>query len=186
MALTLFRPRRHADGRGWFHETHSDRRFDAAGLNVRFVQDNQAWSRAAGTVRGLHFQNPPRAQAKLVSCIVGRILDYVVDIRRASPTFGRAMAVELTGAGEQLFVPEGFAHGYVTLTPDALMAYKVSCPYAPEAEGGIAWNDPDLDLAWPLDGMAPILSDRDADLPPLARLDSAFAYDGVPMSLREV
>ena len=185
MALTLIRPHRHADARGWFSETYSARRFEAAGLNVRFVQDNQSWSRETGTVRGLHFQRPPRAQAKLVSCLVGRILDCVVDIRRGSPTFGEARMVELTEAGEQLFVPVGFAHGFMTLTPEALIAYKVSEPYDRDAEDGIAWNDPALDLDWP-QSTGPVMSEKDRALPPLSALRSPFSYDGDPLALREI
>ncbi|WP_309627523.1 dTDP-4-dehydrorhamnose 3,5-epimerase [Brevundimonas sp.] len=186
MALTLIRPHRHADARGWFSETYSTRHFEAIGLDIRFVQDNQSLSRNAGTVRGLHFQRPPAAQAKLIGCLSGRLLDYVVDIRLGSPTFGKTLTVELTEAGEQLFVPVGFAHGFVTLTADVRAVYKVSSPYDRDAEGGIAWNDPAISVDWPLPGVERTISDKDAALPPLSQLASPFAYDGEPMGLREV
>jgi dTDP-4-dehydrorhamnose 3,5-epimerase len=186
MALTLFRPCRHEDARGWFSETYSARRFEQAGLAVRFVQDNQSWSRVAGTVRGLHFQRPPHAQAKLISCLVGRMLDCVVDVRKGSPTYGHSLTVELTEAGEQLFMPEGFAHGLMTLTAETLVSYKVSSLYAPDAEDGIAWDDPALKLDWPLPAGGVVLSEKDASLPMLPGLDSPFHYDGEPLALREV
>lgn len=186
MALTLIRPHRHADARGWFSETYSARLFDAIGLDIRFVQDNQSLSRNPGTVRGLHFQRPPAAQAKLIGCLSGRLLDCVVDIRPGSPTFGRSLTVELTEAGEQLFVPVGFAHGFVTLTADVRAVYKVSSPYDRDAEGGIAWNDPVLAIDWPLPGVEPTISDKDTALPPLSQLASPFVYDGEPLGLREV
>lgn len=186
MALTLIRPHRHADARGWFSETYSLPRFEEIGLDVRFVQDNQSLSLKAGTVRGLHFQRPPAAQAKLIGCLSGRLLDHVVDIRLGSPTFGKTVTVELTEAGEQLFVPVGFAHGFVTLTADVRAVYKVSSPYDRNAEGGIAWTDPALSMDWPLPGVEPAISAKDAALPLLSQLASPFAYDGQPLGLREV
>ncbi len=176
--VVLIAARRHEDERGWFSETYSARRLADLGIACGFPQDNQSWSRTAGTVRGLHFQRPPAAQAKLVGCLRGRILDVVVDLRVGSPSFGRSLTVELTDGGDQLFVPVGFAHGFVTLTDDVTVAYKVSSLYDAGAEGGLAWNDPALGIDWPLVAGRSVVSERDAALPPLALLDSPFAYEG--------
>lgn len=186
MAITFIRPHRHTDARGWFSETYSTRRFEKAGLDIDFVQENQSWSRTAGTLRGLHFQRPPSAQSKLIACLSGRILDCIVDIRVGSPTFGRSLTVELSDAGEQLFVPTGFAHGFITLTPNTLIRYKVSSLYDHAAEAGLAWNDPALALDWRLANTKPVLSERDEEWPTLSRLDSPFKYDGAPMELTEI
>lgn len=186
MAIRLMRPVRHADERGWFCETWSEARAARDGWLTNFTQDNLSFSRKAGTVRGLHLQRPPSAQAKLVSCLSGRILDCVVDVRLGSPTWGQSVCVELTEAGEQLLVPEGFAHGFVTLTDAVLVAYKVSAPYDPSAEAGVAWNDPALSIDWPVEPGEAIVSPRDAAQGPLAALDSGFVYDGTPMTLIEV
>lgn len=178
---------RHADDRGWFSETFSSSRMAALGLQTVFVQDNQSWSRRRGTVRGLHFQRPPSAQAKLVSCLRGRILDVIVDLRRGSPTFGQHLAVELEDNGDQIFVPEGFAHGFITLTDDVLLSYKVSRPYDPLLDDGIVWNDPDLAIDWPVAEVRPTLSERDKALPRLSGLQSPFDYGGGgPMCLISV
>lgn len=166
------------DDRGWFCETFSSARMAAIGIEASFVQDNQSWSRRRGTVRGLHFQRPPAAQAKLVSCLRGRILDIVVDLRTGSPTFGHHLAIELGENGDQIFIPEGFAHGFVTLTDDVLLSYKVSRLFDPGLDSGVAWDDPDLAIAWPLHGTEPILSERDRALPRLSVLESPFAYGG--------
>lgn len=140
-------------------------------------------SRPQGVLRGLHFQRPPHAQAKLVRCIRGRIWDVVVDIRSGSPTYGKWVAANLNGGdGLQMFVPIGFAHGFLTLEPETEVEYKVSDFYAPDYEGGIVWNDPSLNLPWPLPTQAPTVSPRDQVLPRLAELASPFDYDGVPMS----
>ena len=173
------RPRRFGDARGWFMETYSEAAAAAAGIDVRFVQDNQSFSATEGTVRGLHFQRPPHAQAKLVRCVRGSIMDYAVDVRRGSPTYGRWVSAKLTAeSGEQLFVPVGFAHGFVTLEPDVEIAYKVSDVYAPECDGGVAWDDPLIGIDWPLPISGAVLSDKDRSLPTLAELDSPFEYDG--------
>ena len=165
--LLLITPKRHGDARGWFSETWSRRAFEAAGLHVDFVQDNQAFSARKGTIRGLHFQTAPHAQAKLVRVLRGAIFDVAVDIRPGSPTYGQWAAATLTAElGEQLFVPRGFAHGYCTLTDDTELFYKVDGLYAPQTEGGVLWNDPDLAIAWPLEG-EPMLSDKDRVLPRL-------------------
>lgn len=180
--ILYLRPPRFADGRGWFSETYSERREAALGLSTRFVQDNQSFSDAAGTIRGLHYQRPPHAQAKLVRCVRGSIMDYAVDVRRGSPTYGRHVGAKLTSAnGEQLFIPVGFAHGFVTLEPGVEVAYKVSDFYAPECEGGIIWNDPDVGIDWPLYGLTAALSEKDQRLPALRDLASPFEYDGQPL-----
>ncbi len=164
--VLLVVPRRFADDRGWFCETWNRDSFAAVGIDVPFVQDNHSASVAAGTVRGLHFQHAPSAQAKLVRVLRGRIRDVVVDIRPGSPGFGRHASVELDAAdGRQLFVPAGFAHGFCTLVPDTEVAYKASAPYDPAREGGILWCDPDLAIPWPVDPAAAVLSPRDRGLP---------------------
>lgn len=179
-------PRRHRDTRGWFTETYNRDTFAAMGIDCVFVQDNHSFSEPAFTLRGLHFQAPPRAQHKLVRCIRGRIYDVAVDIRRGSPTWGRFVGVELSGeSGAQLFVPQGFAHGFLTLEPDCEVVYKCSDTYAPKAEGGIAWDSVGID--WPMPaGTLPALSAKDAVLPPLAALDSPFPYDGRPLLPLEI
>lgn len=178
----LLTPRRFADGRGWFAETYSQARAAIDGITVSFVQDNQSFSVGAGTVRGLHFQHPPHSQAKLVRCVRGSIMDYAVDIRRGSPTYGRYVSARLTSEiGEQLYVPVGFAHGFMTLEPDVEVAYKVSSLYAPQAEDGISWFDPDVAIQSPLSA-TPLLSDKDRVLGSLADLESPFEYDGEPLT----
>jgi dTDP-4-dehydrorhamnose 3,5-epimerase len=168
--VLLITPKRHGDARGWFSETWSRKSLAAAGIEADFVQDNQAFNPRKGTLRGLHFQKAPHPQAKLVRVLKGAILDVVVDVRAGSPSFGRSVAAELTAErGEQLFVPRGFAHGYCTLTDDCELFYKVDGLYAPETEGGLIWNDPDLAIPWPLDG-EPLLSDKDKLLPRLKDL----------------
>jgi len=171
----LVEVRRFGDHRGFFMETHSQRDFEAVGIAERFVQDNHSRSAAVGTLRGMHFQLPPHAQAKLVRVLRGRILDVVVDLRRASATFGRHVACELSGdTGEQFFVPAGFAHGFVTLEPDTEVAYKVTDYYAPECDRGLAWDDPELALPWPALPGGPVLSDKDRHHPRLRDLSASF------------
>ncbi|WP_184279884.1 dTDP-4-dehydrorhamnose 3,5-epimerase [Brevundimonas vesicularis] len=180
--VIFLQPRRFGDERGWFMETYSERSAVAAGIDSRFVQDNQSFSAAEGTIRGLHFQRPPYAQAKLVRCVRGSIMDYAVDVRRGSPTYGQYVAAKLTAeGGEQLFVPIGFAHGFVTLQQDVEIAYKVSNVYAPDCDGGIVWNDPTVGIDWPLPDSGAVLSDKDKILPTLAEFDSPFEYDGWPL-----
>lgn len=163
-------------------ETYSEAAAQAAGIDARFVQDNQSFSAFEGTIRGLHFQRPPHAQAKLVRCVRGSIMDYAVDVRRGSPTYGQHVAAKLTAeGGEQLFVPVGFAHGFVTLEPDVEIAYKVTDVYAPDCDGGIVWNDPAIAIDWPLPPSGAVLSDKDKTLPTLAEFDSPFEYDGRPL-----
>ncbi len=154
-------PKKFGDHRGFFVETFNKNAFAEAGITPEFVQDNHSLSAEAGTIRGLHFQVPPKAQAKLVRVVRGSILDVVVDIRRASPAFGKWVAAKITATGgEQIFVPVGFAHGFCTLEPDTEVLYKVSDFYSPEHEMGIRWDDQQLGIRWPLSG-APVLSAKD-------------------------
>ena len=172
-------PKRHVDDRGWFRETFHEKRLSDAGITCRFVQDNQSSSKRAGTLRGLHFQLPPAAQAKLVTVVKGRILDVAVDIRRGSPTFGRHVSVELSSeCGRQLYIPIGFAHGFLTLEDEVVVMYKVSDYYSRAHENGIRWNDPEIAFPWPLKDTAIITSDKDRRLPTLKEFASPFAFEG--------
>jgi dTDP-4-dehydrorhamnose 3,5-epimerase len=182
--VRLIETRRFGDARGWFSETYAEAKYAALGVDVRFVQDNQSYSAFAGTVRGIHFQTAPHAQAKLVRCVRGAIVDYAVDLRKGSPTFGKVAFAELSAEnGKQLFVPVGFGHAFVTLEPDTEVAYKVSDVYAADCDGGVAWDDPDLAIDWPLPPSGAVLSDKDKVLPRLADFDSPFTYDGAPMAV---
>jgi dTDP-4-dehydrorhamnose 3,5-epimerase len=168
--VLLITPKRHGDARGWFAETWSARVMAGTAADTTFVQDNQAFSAAKGTLRGLHFQLAPNAQGKLIRALRGAIFDVAVDVRDGSPTFGRWVSAELSAeGGEQLWIPRGFAHAYCTLTDDCEIFYKVDAPYAPQSEGGIIWNDPDLAIPWPVDG-EPLLSEKDRVLPRLKDL----------------
>jgi dTDP-4-dehydrorhamnose 3,5-epimerase len=168
-------PARFGDERGWFSETYRADALGAAGITNLFVQDNQSVSAPAGTVRGLHFQLPPAAQAKLVRVLAGAVLDVVVDLRRASPSFGRHLALRLDAArGEQLFVPAGFAHGFCTLEPDTAVAYKVDAYYSPAHDRALLWNDPALAIPWPVSAEAAILSAKDSRAPRLSDLPEMF------------
>jgi dTDP-4-dehydrorhamnose 3,5-epimerase len=171
-------PRRHGDDRGWFTEVFSVPAFEKLGITCTFVQDNHSLSVPAFTLRGLHFQTPPRGQDKLVRCIRGRIFDVAVDVRKGSPTYGQWVGAELSAEnGHQLFIPIGFAHGFVTLEPDCEVTYKCSDTYAPANDGGIAWDSVSID--WPIPrGTIPELSAKDKVQPTLAQFDSPFAYDG--------
>lgn len=182
--VQLIRPTRHGDARGWFTEVYSVPRFAALGIDCAFVQDNHSLSAPAFTLRGLHFQTPPRGQDKLVRCIRGRIFDVAVDVRRDSPTFGQWVGAELSADnGHQLFIPVGFAHGFVTLEPDCEVMYKCSDTYAPDQDGGIRWNDPAIGIDWGIPvGAAPELSPKDQVQPLLADFSSPFAYDGRPLA----
>lgn len=181
--VQLIEPRRFEDARGWFTETYSKRAFAERGIACDFVQDNHSLSRPAFTLRGLHFQTPPHAQDKLVRCIRGRIFDVAVDLRRGSPSYGKWTAAELSAEnGRQLFVPVGFAHGFLTLEPDCEIVYKCSALYAPAHDAGLRWDDAIVAVDWPLPaGVEPELSAKDAALPALAGFDSPFAYDGRPL-----
>lgn len=180
----IIKPRRHGDARGWFTETYNRDTFATLGIATRFVQDNHSLSVPAHTLRGLHFQTPPRGQDKLVRCIRGRIFDVAVDVRRGSPTYGRWVGTELSAEnGHQLFIPIGFAHGFMTLEPDCEVIYKCSDTYAPDHDSGISWDDPAIGIDWPLAlDVAPALSPKDQNQPLLAAFDSPFPYDGDPLT----
>ena len=169
-------PDRVADARGFFSVTYSDDALAAAGIaERRWVQDNHSYSAARGTVRGLHFQAPPAAQAKLVRVVRGAILDVVVDLRRGASSYGRHAAIRVSAAAwNQVFVPAGFAHGFCTLEPDTEVIYKVSHAYAPELERGIDWRDPALGIDWPVGPAEAVLADRDRRWPRLAGIPSYF------------
>lgn len=172
--LKRIRPVRHGDSRGYFSETFKDGWFREHVADVSFVQDNESLSAMAGTIRGLHFQTAPFAQAKLIRCIRGALLDVAVDIRKGSPTFGKWVAFELTADnGEQLWVPVGFAHGFMTLVPDTMISYKVTAPYSAEHDRGVKWDDPEIGIKWPeMDTYN--LSDKDNRQPALADLPDYF------------
>jgi dTDP-4-dehydrorhamnose 3,5-epimerase len=178
--IKVYMPKRRVDGRGYFSEWYNARDLAAAGLERRFVQDNVVLSTRAWTVRGLHFQTPPHAQGKLVGVLRGAAFDVVVDIRAGSPTFGRSVSVELSAEeGNQVFVPEGFAHGICNRVPDTLVGYKVTAHFDAASDKGIAWNDPVLAIAWPVTPAEAHLSERDMALPKLAALDRPpFRYEG--------
>ena len=167
----IVEPVRHGDERGYFMESFSERDFEAqTGLKVRFVQDNESCSRK-GVLRGLHFQKEPYAQAKLVRVVRGKVLDVAVDIRPESQTFGKYVATELSAENHrQMFIPKGFAHGYVVLEDDTVFQYKCDEYYHPEAEGGIAWNDPQIAIDWGVAENEVILSEKDKHRPLLSEL----------------
>jgi dTDP-4-dehydrorhamnose 3,5-epimerase len=168
-------PAKHGDERGFFSETWSRRTFETAGLAADWVQDNHAWSRDRGVVRGLHFQIGAAAQTKLVRVTKGSIFDVAVDLRRASPTFGRMVHVVLSaGEWNQIWVPKGFAHGYCTLEPGTEVAYKVDAFYSPENDRGILWNDPDLGIPWPVSAAEAQLSGKDRLLPRFSAVPACF------------
>lgn len=173
--VKILTPKRFGDARGFFSETYNKAALAEHGLDLDFVQDNHSMSQAIGVLRGLHFQTPPFAQDKLVRVVKGRIFDVAVDIRRGSPTFGKWVGAEISAdAWNQILVPAGFAHGFVTLEPDTEVIYKVTAPYAPDHDKGIAWNDPSIAIDWPLNGIEPTLSDKDTKHPALADLPPYF------------
>lgn len=176
--VMVIEPKRFGDSRGFFSETWSRRAFaEATGLDAAFVQDNHSLSAERGVIRGLHFQTPPHAQGKLLRVTRGSIIDVAVDIRRGSPTFGRHVAVEISAENwRQLWVPPGFAHGFCTLEPDTEVQYKVTAYYAPDHDRGLAFDDPALGIAWPVEPAAAVLSDRDRRHPLLADLPDHFRY----------
>jgi dTDP-4-dehydrorhamnose 3,5-epimerase len=184
--VQLIHPRRFGDARGWFTEVYSEPAFAKLGIDCRFVQDNHSLSVPKYTLRGLHFQTPPSGQDKLVRCVRGAIFDVAVDIRKGSPTYGNWVGAELSAEnGHQLFIPIGFAHGFLTLGDNCEVTYKCSDTYAPDADGGIRWNDPAFGaggIDWPMPaGTIPELSAKDAVQPLLADFDSPFPYDGRPL-----
>lgn len=173
--VLLLEPRRFADDRGFFSESWNRKTLAAQGITYDFVQDNHSMSDIVGTVRGLHFQAPPTAQAKLVRCGRGRLFDVAVDIRKGSPTYGQWVGYELSfDNGLQLLIPEGFAHGFVTRAPDTEIIYKCSDHYDPSTDGGVAWDSCGID--WSTDG-APLLSEKDSALPRLSDFDSPFTWN---------
>ena len=166
--VKLITPKRFGDERGWFMEAFNAKNFAAAGIDFTPVQENQSFSKTAGTVRGLHFQRAPYVQAKLVRVLKGAIFDVAVDIRPGSPNFGRWVGIELSAEnGKELFIPGGFAHAFCTLVPDCEIAYLVDNLYAPECDGAIQWNDPAVGIEWPASA-GTVLSDKDAKALPLA------------------
>ena len=180
-------PKRYNDNRGWFSETFHQQRLRDLGIGCLFIQENQSSTKRAGTIRGFHFQSSPAAQAKLVSVLRGRILDIAVDIRRASPSFGKHVSIEVSAeGGQQLYIPIGFAHGFISLEDDVLVTYKVSDYYAPSHEGGIHWNDPDIAFPWPFKNEKIIMSEKDARLPYLKDFESPFVYDGHPLTALKI
>ncbi len=177
--VRLIEPRRFGDERGFFAETWSARAFAEVGIATRFVQDNHSLSRRKGTVRGLHFQSPPHAQAKLVRCGRGRLFDVAVDIRAGSPTYGKWVGVELSAEnGLQLYIPEGFLHGFATLEDDTEIVYKCSDFYAPDCDGTVRFDDPAIGIDWGIDLSDAVLSPKDAAAPLLADLDNPFVHGG--------
>ncbi|MEM8694149.1 MAG: dTDP-4-dehydrorhamnose 3,5-epimerase [Pseudomonadota bacterium] len=176
--VVILTPRRFGDARGFFSETWNQKVIADLGYDIAFVQDNHSVSEAVGTVRGLHFQAPPHAQAKLVRCGQGALLDVAVDIRRGSPTYGHHVAVELSAEnGRQLLIPEGFAHGFATRLPGTEIIYKCSDFYAPAADGALRYDDPDIGIDWGLDAAA-VLSEKDAAAPVLRDFESPFVWEG--------
>ncbi len=177
--VKILTPRRFSDARGWFVETWNRETLRAKGIDLDFVQDNHSLSVEPGTVRGLHYQRPPHAQDKLVRAVAGRILDVAVDARKGSPTYGSWVGVELSAEnGRQLLVPVGFLHGFITREPGTQVAYKCTDVYAPDCDGAVAWDDPDLAIDWGLGGAAAVLSDKDRAAPCFGGWDSPFDSAG--------
>jgi len=175
--VLVIEPKVFGDHRGWFMETYSEEKFREAGLDLKFVQDNQSFSATKGTLRGLHYQMSPKAQTKLVRCTRGKIFDVAVDIRKGSPTFGKWFGIELSEENKkQLLIPQGFAHGFMTLTDDVEVQYKVDELYAPECDRGIVWNDPTIGVEWPVELAAPVLSAKDQVAPTLLDAENNFVY----------
>jgi len=171
-------PQVFGDARGWFMESWSAKKLAEAGIEVSFVQDNHSFSAQKGTLRGLHYQLNPMCQAKMLRCTQGRIFDVAVDIRKGSPQYGKWVGVELSAENKkQLYIPRGFAHGFITLTDDVEVQYKADNYYAPECDGNIRWDDPDIGVEWPLKPV--ILSDKDRVAPLLKeRTNLNFVYEG--------
>ena len=173
--VLVVEPQVFGDNRGWFTETYTQNKFEQAGIDTVFVQDNQSYSAQKGTLRGLHFQNAPHAQTKLLRCTRGRIMDVAADIRKGSPQFGKWVAVELTAENhKQLYIPKGFAHGFVTLTDDVEVQYKVDDYYAPDCDRSIRFDDPAIGVEWNCEN--PVLSAKDIKAPLLRDSDCNFVY----------
>jgi len=178
--VLVITPARFGDHRGFFSESYSVKALAEHGITTQFVQDNHSLSMTRSTIRGLHFQAPPCAQDKLVRCGRGVLFDVAVDIRKGSPTYGQWFGVELSFEnGKQLLVPAGFAHGFVTRAPETEIIYKCSDYYAQDTEGAVAWDDPQVGIDWGLGDITPVLSDKDANAPSLADLNSPFMFEGV-------
>ena len=171
-------PKKLGDARGFFSETYQRQRFTDAGVPHDWCQDNQSYSADKGVLRGLHFQVAPFAQDKLIRVLRGSIFDVAIDIRQGSPTFGKWVSCVLSASTfNQLLIPKGFAHGFLTLEPDVEVLYKVTAPYSPQCDRGIAWNDPDIGIVWPLEpGQQPVLSGKDASAPRLAEAASSISF----------
>ena len=171
-------PKKFGDARGFFSETYQRQRFIDAGIPQDWMQDNQSFSAEKGTLRGLHFQVAPVAQDKLIRVLKGVIFDVAVDIRNGSPTYGKWVSCELSADKfNQLLIPKGFAHAFLTLVPDVEVLYKVSAPYSPECDRGVRWNDPAIGIDWPLEpGQQPILSGKDAAAPLLADIAHQISF----------
>ena len=174
--VKVIEPTYFIDNRGYFSETYSRRTLVEYGIAAEFVQDNHSLSLRKGTIRGIHFQNNPKAQGKLVRCIRGQILDFAVDLRRGSPTFKQWISVELSAENrKQVWIPRGFGHGLITLEDNCEVQYKVDEFYCPEYDRGIAWNDPEIGIDWGTD--APVLSEKDAGSPVLSKSDVNFTME---------
>jgi dTDP-4-dehydrorhamnose 3,5-epimerase len=177
--VLILTPKRFGDPRGFFSESWNAKRQSDAGIDIDFVQDNHSMSTQVGTVRGLHFQAPPHAQAKLVRCGRGCLFDVAVDIRRGSTTFGQWVGEELSFEnGKQLLIPAGFLHGFVTRQPDTEIIYKCSDYYSPECDGAVRFDDPDIGIDWGLNKAEAMLSDKDSAAPFLKDFDTPFTYEG--------
>lgn len=174
--IKVLSPRKHGDRRGLSSEVYNKKAFAQAGFEIEFVQDNHSFSTEKGTVRGLHFQPPPVAQHKLVRVVRGSVFDVAVDLRRRSATYGLHASVVLSAeAWNQVFIPIGFAHGFMTLEPNTEVVYKVSNYYSPKQDEGLLWNDPELGIQWPLSVEDAVLSDKDQQHPRLSELESPFS-----------
>lgn len=175
--VCILEPRVFGDARGWFMESWSQRKMEKAGISVDFLQDNHSFSAQKGTLRGLHYQLNPMCQAKLLRCTCGRIFDVAVDIRKGSPTYAQWVGVELSAENKkQLFIPRGFAHGFITLCDNVEVQYKADNYYAPDCDGNIRWDDPDIGVKWPIEPV--ILSDKDKNAPRLKeRTNLNFVYE---------
>lgn len=176
--VLILTPRRFGDARGWFSEVWNRETLAKHGITYEFVQDNHSFSAPVGTVRGLHFQSPPHAQTKLVRCGRGRVFDVAVDIRLGSPTYGQWVGEELSAEnGRQLLIPTGFLHGFVTREPDSELLYKCSDVYAPDCDGAVRFDDPDIGIDWGIDTTSATLSDKDAKAPFFKDFKSPFQYE---------
>lgn len=176
--VLVLTPKRFGDERGFFCESWNKARMAEHGIALEFVQDNHSLSQQVGTVRGLHYQTPPHAQAKLVRCGRGALLDVAVDIRKGSPTYAQWVAVELSAEnGKQLLVPEGFAHGFATLRPDTEIIYKCTDYYAPDCDRAIAFDDPEIGVDWGLTRDTAVLSEKDAEAVKLSEADTPFTWE---------